>query len=91
MLSLRLEIEGLVQGVGFRWYVREQARELDVSGWVRNRPDGSVEIAVSGPPSAIEALVSRVQEGPPGARVERVRRIPVDPSEVLDSPFTIRR
>lgn len=91
MLAVRLEVEGRVQGVGFRWYVREQARELDLSGWVRNRADGTVEIAVAGPPGAIDSLVSRVREGPPGARVDIVRKIPLDPAQALDSPFAIIR
>ena len=45
---IHLRIRGKVQGVGFRWFVREQARRCDLAGWVRNNPDGSVELAARG-------------------------------------------
>jgi acylphosphatase len=50
----------------------DQAEALGLDGWVRNRRDGSVEIVVSGPDEAVEALIARCREGPPAARVERV-------------------
>jgi acylphosphatase len=91
MVAVRLEIEGIVQGVGFRWWARERARRLGLSGSVRNRPDGSVEITVGGDPAAIESFLADMQEGPSGARVDRMRRNALDASHPLDSPFTIAR
>jgi acylphosphatase len=61
-----------VQGVGFRHYVRETARDLGLSGWVRNAPDGSVEVAADGPPQSTNALLEAVRRGPGGAVVEDV-------------------
>ena len=66
----RFEIRGRVQGVGFRAFVRRQAQLLRLRGWVRNRPDGSVEVLAGGPGPALELLAVRLSSGPPGARVE---------------------
>ena len=67
-----LDIFGQVQGVGFRYRFSEQAQRLGVTGWVRNRRDGSVEAMVAGAPEAVEALLAWARVGPPAARVERV-------------------
>jgi acylphosphatase len=72
-LCRHLEITGRVQGVGFRAYMTRKARELGVAGWVRNRPDGSVEAIVQGAPAAVEALIDWARRGPPGATVQAVR------------------
>ena len=68
-----LLVTGVVQGVGFRWFVLERARSLALDGTVRNRPDGSVEIAAEGPREALVRLVRSVLHGPPLARVREVR------------------
>ena len=78
MESLRLRIHGRVQGVWFRGWAVAQAEELDLSGWVRNRQDGSVEAVISGPQTAVRAMVERCRRGPPGARVDAVREEPAD-------------
>jgi acylphosphatase len=65
-------VYGFVQGVGFRFAVERTARTRDVSGWVRNRPDGAVEAVFEGEPANVEALVGFCREGPRGADVERV-------------------
>jgi acylphosphatase len=62
-------VHGQVQGVGFRYACARQAADLGVSGWVRNRPDGTVEAVVQGEPAAVEALVAWLGHGPAHARV----------------------
>jgi acylphosphatase len=68
----RLLVHGRVQGVWYRGWTVDQAEELGLDGWVRNRRDGSVEILVSGPGAAVGELIERCRQGPPAARVERV-------------------
>ncbi len=70
----RLMIVGKVQGVAFRASLRAQAIAHGVSGWTRNRADGSVEAVLSGAPEAIDAVVRWAARGPDGARVDRVER-----------------
>jgi acylphosphatase len=69
---VRVVVRGRVQGVAFRAYTAEEARRAGVAGWVRNRPDGSVEAAFEGAPGAVEALLAFVRRGPRSARVEGV-------------------
>lgn len=68
--SLHCLVSGRVQGVFFRASTRERALELGVSGWVRNLPDGRVEVLACGPAEAIDRLHAWLAEGPPLARVE---------------------
>jgi len=89
MESIHLEVRGRVQGVGFRWYVVDTARELRLSGWVKNSTDGKVELAAAGERDALAKLEAAVRAGPPGARVEEVRRLAGVPPESLKSPFGI--
>jgi len=70
--GVRLVVRGRVQGVGFRWFVMREARALGLSGTVRNRRDGGVEVDAEGPEPALRALIESVRNGPSGARVERV-------------------
>jgi acylphosphatase len=91
METIHLEVSGRVQGVGFRWFVTDNARRLRLSGWVRNRPDGNVEIAASGTAEALAQLESAVTSGPPGARVQKVSRLSQIPADSLQSPFSIVR
>ena len=72
MVSRRLRITGRVQGVGFRYAMQREAARLLVSGWVRNRVDGSVEAHLLGAPQAVEALSVWARRGPPGAHVDAV-------------------
>jgi acylphosphatase len=66
----RVLVDGAVQGVGYREFVRRAALRLNVSGWVRNRADGAVEALLYGPPPAVEALIAEMREGPRFARVD---------------------
>jgi acylphosphatase len=68
----RLSVRGRVQGVGYRYATVLKARELGVTGWVRNRRDGSVEAIVQGAPEAVEALIAWARRGPEAAFVESV-------------------
>jgi acylphosphatase len=69
---LHAHVRGRVQAVGFRDFVRREAESARLTGWVRNRPDGSLEIVAEGDPAALERLSARLREGPPLARVEAV-------------------
>ena len=65
-------VRGVVQGVGFRWFVQRTASRLGLHGWVRNRPDGTVEVAAEGSTAAVDALLAAIREGPDGAWVSEV-------------------
>jgi acylphosphatase len=72
MTARLLRIQGLVQGVGFRYALGREAERRGVAGWVRNRADGSVEALLSGNAEAVEALTAWARRGPPAARVSEV-------------------
>jgi acylphosphatase len=90
-VRVRLVVSGRVQGVGFRWFVREAARQRRLAGWVRNRPDGSVELEASGDDAAFREFIESIREGPPGARVDDVRELISNQAESLPQPFAIVR
>jgi acylphosphatase len=71
-VTLHLRIVGRVQGVGYRDALRREALARGVSGWVRNRRDGSVEALVQGSAEAVDALIAWARRGPPAARVQDV-------------------
>jgi acylphosphatase len=73
-VAFRFIVRGVVQGVGFRWFVVKRARLLGVSGWVRNQADGSVEVFAQGAGKALDALESDLAAGPPRSDVARVER-----------------
>ncbi len=81
--TLALSIHGRVQGVGFRRSLCEQAQMLGLTGWVRNRHDGSVEALVRGAAAAVDALVAWSRHGPPAAHVSAVEVAPGDGSAHL--------
>jgi acylphosphatase len=62
-------VEGLVQGVGFRWFVQQRARTLGLTGYVRNRPEGTVEFEAEGGKEELERLLAQVRTGPRSAQV----------------------
>jgi acylphosphatase len=89
MQQVHVIVRGSVQGVGYRFETRAQAVRLGVSGWVRNRRDGSVEAALEGEPGAVEALLAWMEHGPAGATVDAVDSSPGTPPGV--EGFEIRR
>jgi acylphosphatase len=72
LMAKHLIISGRVQGVGFRTAMCDEAERLGVTGWVRNRRDGTVEAVVDGDPAAVAAIIAWAKAGPPGARVTGV-------------------
>lgn len=89
-MRLHVLVRGRVQGVGFRWFVRETARDLGLAGWVRNRPDGTVEVAAEGSAVTLERLRDELRKGPPGAAVTSLDDLEAD-DRVHDNPFGIVR
>ena len=71
-VTRRLTISGQVQGVGYRHAMRETAVRLNLTGWVRNRRDDSVEAMVCGPAAAVDAMIAWTRQGPPSAVVSAV-------------------
>jgi acylphosphatase len=74
--TVRLRINGKVQGVGYRLWAMRTAVRLGLRGWVRNRLDGSVEALVTGNPDSVAAMIEACCEGPLGARVADVAATP---------------
>jgi acylphosphatase len=72
LVRARIRISGVVQGVGYRYFVRNLAISMGVSGLVRNRPDGKVEVVAEGERQVIEALIAQLRLGPRYASVERL-------------------
>jgi acylphosphatase len=72
MRTVRLRITGRVQGVGYRMWAERTAVQLGISGWVRNRSDGTVELLATGSEGAIAALIRACNEGPRAAVVADV-------------------
>ncbi len=72
MTARRIIVRGEVQGVFYRNWTVQQAKMLGIAGWVRNRRDGSVEIAAQGDEAALRALIDLCWKGPPAARVTAV-------------------
>ena len=89
MKSIHLKIHGLVQGVFFRQSTQQKARELGISGWVRNCEDGTVETQAEGDETALQRFVEWCHDGPQRAEVDRVD---VTPAALKNfSGFEIRR
>lgn len=78
-IAIRVVIDGRVQGVGFRYWTKGEARRRGLDGWVRNRTDDTVEALFAGPFDAVHAMVEACRRGPPLARVTAVRTFPADP------------
>lgn len=89
MSALQVFYEGNVQGVGFRWSVKQIARGFDVSGWVRNLPDGRVEVQATGADDEVRAFLSAIGESELRAHIKKTAEHPLDQPAPF-SGFTIR-
>jgi acylphosphatase len=88
MGSYRYLVRGRVQGVGYRYFALKRAEQLALAGFVRNMPDGSVEVIAEGPDPALVEFEKNLRQGPSFARVEAVERLPLEARG--DSGFHIR-
>ena len=88
-VARRYVVRGRVQGVGFRYFTHAAAVQAGVGGWVRNNPDGTVEIAAVGEPDTLVRLEQEIRRGPPGARVDQVA-VRDDPAAAAELYFRIR-
>ena len=77
-------VRGRVQGVGFRWFVEREAHILKIAGWVRNNPDGTVEVLAMGTLEQLAGLHGRLREGPRAARVDDVTESEAEPVAGLE-------
>ncbi len=89
MKRVHLKATGMVQGVGYRMFIDRVARELGLCGWVRNMPDGSVDIDAQGGEQAIGELIRRAAAGPSRARVASLLREELPPSDEM-TEFSVR-
>jgi len=86
--SVRVRLEGHVQGVGFRYWTERAATNLGLNGWVRNRRDGGVEAVFSGGADAVARMIERCRQGPPSARVDFVKVM--DEAQLPPPGFEVR-
>lgn len=91
MTTWRFVVEGAVQGVGFRYFVRHRASALGLGGRVRNLADGSVEVVAQGTPKALAELEAALWRGPSLAHVSRVVRTENEDEVVFGTSFDIER
>ena len=83
-------VKGRVQGVGFRWFVHREAAEIGLRGWVRNTPDGHVEVLAAGEPDQLKDLLLALGKGSRGSRVDAVIEHELAESEAASlGPFQI--
>ncbi len=85
MTAKRFIVRGRVQGVGFRWFVDNEARQLGLAGWVRNNFDGTVEALAIGSEDQLRAFRRKLQQGPRAARVDEVKELPAEPVPGLNT------
>jgi acylphosphatase len=89
-IEVHVFAEGRVQGVGYRDFVRRSAERFGVSGWVRNRRDGSVEARLRGPPAWVEAVIADMRRGPRSAEVANLRIEAAQPNQSAMNGFAVR-
>ena len=91
MVCKRVLLSGKVQGVSFRFHAYEMASKLKITGWVRNNPDGRVEMLVCGEAKDVDDMIKWARKGPALAKVEKVEITDNAPAPEQDEPFYIRR
>jgi acylphosphatase len=84
MIAVNVTVHGRVQGVFYRDWTVRNARELRLSGWVRNQPDGTVAALLQGDEAAVRQMIERMRSGPPRAQVERIDKKEGEVEEVGD-------
>lgn len=90
-MRMAFQVHGRVQGVGFRYFVLDQAEGLGLAGWVRNEYDGTVSGEASGEPEAMEIFRRELERGPAMAYVSRLDWTPLSEGQSLPFPFEVRR
>ena len=88
--AVQFLVRGRVQGVGFRWFAMREATRLKLMGYVRNLPDGSVEVCAQGTPAALDALAAALANGPPAGRVAGVEKQELPHEIDLGNSFEIQ-
>lgn len=90
MKQVRIIVSGRVQGVGFRWSTKREADRLGLTGYVRNRADGKVEIVAQGPATAVEELIAWAKRGPSFSAVSHIDVTELPP-QASHTGFSIQR
>lgn len=85
-----LLISGRVQGVGFRYFTQKNASALGLKGWVKNLPDGRVEVMAEGPNEKVDELIKKCKQGPPSSYVKDLKVETIDQKENTLPEFKIR-
>jgi acylphosphatase len=89
-MTRRFLISGAVQGVGYRYFVQTRAANLGIRGWVRNLPDGRVEVVANGEVTLLTTLEGWLREGPPHARVADVEKLEISGEVDIPKSFNVR-
>jgi acylphosphatase len=89
-MKIGFQVHGRVQGIGYRYFVRQQAQALGLDGWVRNEFDGTVSGEAGGDAAGVTQFREALEEGHSGARISRLDWWPLDEGQSLPSPFAIR-
>lgn len=84
MIQYEIHITGRVQGVGFRYFVLQKAKEFGITGWVKNTTDGGVIVVAQGEESVLDTFIDFLQIGPTRARVDRISKYKMDLLSVFD-------
>ena len=89
MLQYEIKITGRVQGVGFRYYTQQKAREFGLKGWVKNTVDGGVLVMVSGDETDIETFIDYLRIGPTLSRVRKITLVKIEYLQEFDN-FSVK-